>query len=168
MLENALKYASLGFKVFPTREGLKTPATTNGFKNASGEESAIKGWWSNGQKFNIAIPTGKVNGIFSLDIDCKKGKNGFLWLEQQGEIPNTVEFKTPSGGKQYIFKLPDFYVGCNSDVLADGVDIRGEVGYFVAPPSHCIKTEHYDYEGDYVRKSKYGNDILTKHFFSFV
>ncbi len=95
MLETALKYAALGYKVFPIKEGLKTPATTNGFKDATADFDKISAWWGNGRVYNLAIRTGKESGFFSLDVDCKNGKDGFLWLNAQGEIPNTIIQKSP-------------------------------------------------------------------------
>lgn len=156
MVENAIKYASLGLKVFPIREGLKTPAIAKGFQAASSDRSIISKWWTEETKLNIAIRTGAESGIFSLDVDTKNGKDGFEWLKAQGDLPNTVEFKTPSGGKQFIFKMPDFFVGSNSGKLAEGVDIRGEGGYFVAPPSYLKETDTYKFSGPYVFMTEQG------------
>lgn len=136
MLESAIKYASLGWRIFPIKEGMKTPATPNGFKDATIDVNKINVWWST-NKYNIAIRTGRESGIFCLDVDCKNNKNGFLWLKHQGEFPNTAIQITPSGGKHYIFKMPDFFIGSSSDKLAEGIDIRAEGGYFVCSPSSC-------------------------------
>ncbi len=149
MLENALKYAKLGLKVFPIKEGFKNPATANGFYSATTEESIIRKWWGENPNYNIAIRTGKESGLFSLDVDTKLGKNGFLWLEAQGDLPNTVIQNTPSGGKQYFFKIPDFTVTCNSEKLAEGIDVRGDGGYVLVPPSKLIESPTYKYCGTY-------------------
>ena len=156
MLEHALKYASLNLKVFPIREGLKTPAIAKGFQAASSDVKKVNEWWGGNAKLNIAIRTGAESGIFSLDVDTKNGKNGFEWLNAQGDLPATVVFKTPSGGKQYIFRMPDFFVGSNSGKLAEGVDIRGEGGYFVAPPSWLKETETYKFSGVYEYMTEQG------------
>lgn len=158
MIKHALKYASLGWKVFPIREGLKTPATTNGFKDATNNTDKIAQWFGNGQKYNIAIRTGRESGFFSLDIDCKNGKNGFIWLEAMGDLPHTVTQLTPSGGKQFFFKMPDFFVASSSDKIAEGVDIRAEGGYCLVPPSFCKETENYKFSGlyEYMMESEAG------------
>ncbi len=156
MLEHALRYASLGFKIFPIKEGLKTPATTNGFKDATADLEKIKGWWGNGAIYNMAIRTGRESGFFSLDVDCKNGKNGFLWLDAQDDLPLTLTQKTPSGGKQFFFKMPDFPIFNSSDKIADGIDIRGDGGYVLAPPSFCKKTSTYEYEGAYEYMTEQG------------
>lgn len=149
MIEHALKYASLGLKVFPIREGLKTPATSNGFLAATTDESTIRAWWVENPNYNIAIRTGKESGIFCLDIDSKNGKDGFQWLNAQGDIPATPIQITPSGGKHYIFKTPDFLVTSNSGKLAAGIDIRGEQGYILVSPSTLNKTDTYKFSAPY-------------------
>lgn len=149
MLESALKYAAIGLKVFPLREGLKTPATPNGFYSASTDGNIIKEWWRENPRNNIAVRTGKESGLFVLDVDCKNGKNGFLWVDANGEIPPTWAQLTPSGGHQYFFLLPEFNIFCSSDKLAQGIDIRGENGYVCVAPSKLIETETYKYPGDY-------------------
>lgn len=149
MLEHALKYISLGWKVFPIIEGVKKPATLNGFKEATSDLVKIKNWFGNGRIYNLAIRTGSESGFFSLDVDCKNGKDGFLWLNAQGDLPATVIQQTPSGGKQFFFKMPNFPVYCSSDKIAEGIDIRGDGGYVLAPPSFCKRTNEYEYEGRY-------------------
>ena len=149
MIEQALKYASLGLRVFPIREGLKTPAVPKGFHAATSDITIITQWWAENPKYNVAIRTGRQSGIFSLDIDCKNGKDGFLWLEAQGDMPPTIIQKTPSGGKQFIFKTPDFLITSNSGKLAEGIDIRGEQGYILAPPSYLKETSTYKFSGFY-------------------
>lgn len=149
MLEHALKYASLGLKVFPIAEGLKTPAISKGFYSAVKDTDIITKWWTDNPRNNIAIRTGKESGVLLLDIDCKKDKNGFGWVNAKGELPDTWAQLTPSGGRQYFFKMPEFYVGSNSNRLADGIDIRAEVGYTMAPPSVLTETPAYKYSGKY-------------------
>lgn len=157
MLEAAIKYASLGWKIFPITEGCKAPpATPNGYKDATNESAKVFEWFGNGRKYNLAISTGRDSGFFSLDVDCKKGKDGFIWLNAQDELPNTIVQKTPSGGKQFFFKMPDFPVYCSSDKIAEGIDIRGDGGYVLTPPSFCKKTPLYDYEGAYEFMSEQG------------
>ena len=61
-------YTERGWKVFPLTKNTKTPATPNGFKDASTDPRTIKP----GQ--NVGIATGK--GLLVLDIDRKHGKDG--------------------------------------------------------------------------------------------
>lgn len=146
-LEWALKYASIGWHVFPISDGLKIPTKgSSGFNDATTDECKIREMWDKHPNANIGV---FAKSIMCLDIDKKDDKNGFIWLEAQEELPITVIQSTPSGSKQFIFKMPDAYIKSSADVLAKGVDIRANDGYFVAPPSHLKRTPTYNYEGDY-------------------
>ena len=62
-------------------------------------------------KFNVGIPTGRINNLIVLDIDIKKESKKELdgvakmkdYIEQHKDI-NTLTVKTPSGGTHYYFK----------------------------------------------------------------
>ena len=94
-------------------------------------------WFQQGE-CNIGIVTGEISGIIVLDIDAKPGKNGLETLQKMGlEIPHTRKVITGSGGHHYFFKHPGFHVPNSVSFAGDlpGVDIRGDGGYVVAPPS---------------------------------
>jgi hypothetical protein len=148
-LDWALKYASIGWHVFPVIAKWKTPACKNGFLDATTDIKQITEWWTKNPNYNIGIRCGSDGSkILCLDIDRKKDKDGFMWLKAQDMIP-TIEQNTPSGGKQFIFLMPEEHIKSSSDEIATGVDIRGDGGYFVAPPSVIAKRDGYDYSGEY-------------------
>jgi hypothetical protein len=71
-------------------------------------------------------------------------------------IPETLTQTTGSGGRHYLFRYPEGTGGDGSEVsygnrasLAPSVDIRGEGGYIVAPPSvhHSGNQYRWDDEG---------------------
>lgn len=93
-------------------------------------------WIDNGAK-GIGLVTGKLNGIVVLDIDVKKGKNGWTSLKGK-DIPETVTVTTQSGGTHFYFKYPadiDFQMSNTADMYGkdSGVDMRGEGGFVVMP-----------------------------------
>lgn len=145
----ALKYASIGWHIFPVVQGWKTPACKNGFNDATTDIKKIKEWWEKNPNYNIGVRCGS-NGskILCLDIDKKKDKNGFSWLNQQDMIPS-IEQDTPSGGKQFIFTMPEEHIKSSSDEISIGVDIRADGGYFIAPPSKIASRDGYPFSGDY-------------------
>src|SRR3990167_445628 len=137
MIEHAIKYISKGWSVFPCVG--KKPLTPHGYKDATNDPELAKQKFSNNQ--NIAIATGKVSDIFVLDVDVKDGKNGDEVLaeleSEHGELPHTIESLTCSGGRHIYFKYPkEKKVGCRTDVRT-GLDVRGDGGYVIAPPSTC-------------------------------
>ena len=137
MLTHARQWARGGWRVFPLHPGGKTPLTAHGFKDASRDEAVITGWWTQYPEANIALATG--DGVVVLDIDRKNGKDGFASLAEAGvdlATINTYTVHSPSGGAHLYFH-PAAPVKSRVDVLGkgSGVDIRGEGGYIVVPPS---------------------------------
>jgi len=133
-LELALRYASLGLPSFPCKPGEKKPATEHGFKDATTEHEQLERWFE-GLGHNIGIPTGAVSGAWVLDIDSYKGGTESLAQLLEGlELPSTWMSRTGRGGLHYWFKMPGAKVTTRAD-LVPGIDIRGDGGYVVVPPS---------------------------------
>jgi hypothetical protein len=113
----------------------------NGFKGATTDEKTIRGWWHEYPDAGIGLPTGAQSGIDVLDIDFKNGKNGALSLSsllgELGALPETVSASTSSGGKHRYFRHVQG-TRCSPDKLGAGLDVRGEGGFVVLPPSHGL------------------------------
>jgi len=140
-IEHALAYARMGWAVFPLAPGTKIPiAGSGGFKDATSDINAVTAWWTVTPDANIGIATGKASGFWVIDVDMKKGKDGAASLKafaaQHSGIPAaTRRVLTPSGGFHLYIAYDDRTpVRNRADVLV-GVDIRGDGGYVVAPPS---------------------------------
>ena len=67
-LEWALKYAGLGWHVFPCNID-KTPKTVNGLHDATIDQAQIRCWWEKWPDASIGLATGKISGVWVLDID---------------------------------------------------------------------------------------------------
>jgi hypothetical protein len=98
---------------------------------------------------NIAIITGTPSGIFAVDIDPKNGGTDALKRleEDHQQLPYTRVHKTGSGGKHYLFRMPENQDISNSnrnlkDAGYGGIDIRGTGGYIVAPSSVTNKGDY--------------------------
>ena len=139
------KYIALGFAVLPCRG--KIPATAHGYKDATKDPEKIKSFTG-----NIGIATGAVSNIFVLDVDVKKSAGGDKSLaaleEKHGKLPETLTAKTWSGGLHYYFKYPSGGVNCKAGFLP-GLDIRGDGGYVVCPPSIVEDKNVAPYRGKY-------------------
>lgn len=165
MLDAALRYAlKLNLAVLPlhniTRDGGcscgnpyctsagKHPRTKNGSLDASRDPAQITKWWSAWPDANIGLATGKENGIIVIDVDVDKGGDEGLALlyEQYGELPETWEQITGSGGRHLVFKHPDSVIRNSASALAPGVDVRGAGGYIVAEPSNHKSGGRYTWE----------------------
>ncbi|KQK32136.1 hypothetical protein ARD30_07700 [Bosea thiooxidans] len=100
--------------------------------------------------YNIGIATG--NGLFVIDVDDKGGKSGsrsLRNLEQSiGALPVTLTAGTPSGGWHiYLRADPKAWIPNSVGKLGEGLDIRGDGGYVVAPGS-VIDDRSYTIEVD--------------------
>lgn len=140
LLSAALLYASIGWRVFPLKPRDKSPATINGFKNATTDEGQIRAWWAENPAYNIGIATG--NGLVVIDVDDKPEQhNGLLgsdflrdWEEEHGRISDTITAISGTGGTHYYFNVGHVHVpSCQSDTIF--IDLRADGGYIVAPPS---------------------------------
>lgn len=136
MIEMVHSYVNKGWAVFPCKN--KIPLTAHGYKDASRDLETVNRMFAEHPNANVAIATGKVSGIFVVDIDVKNdagGDDSLRELEQDhGELPHTVEAITWSGGRHIFFKYPERGIGCKTGVRP-GIDIRGDGGYVIAPPS---------------------------------
>ncbi len=141
MLDNALKYASYGFKIFPVNG--KIPAIKGWQKEATCDPLKLAELFKNTHT-GIGLATGKISGVTVLDVDTKNGVNGFQTLKNAGiELPITPITITPTGGRHYFFKYTDKLKNMVS-VLGEksGLDIRNDGGYVILPPSKLGDKEY--------------------------
>ena len=135
--KTALRCLALGWKVFPCLEDSKQPATQHGLLDATGDADRVVAYWSKVPLANLAVRTGQESGLIVLDVDVDKGGAETLKaLEAKFEkLPPTLTVVTPSGGSHFYFRHPGHEIRNTVDVPGVGLDIRGDGGYVVAPPS---------------------------------
>lgn len=142
-MKAGLSYAKrLGWRVLPVEPGGKKPILPDWANRASNDPAVIAGWIAAHPDANVGVaPDGE---IFVLDVDPKNGGDEELAkLEAEfGELPDTPQQATPSGGKHFVFKAPAGGVSNSASKIAPGIDIRGKGGQFVVAPS---KTEKGSY-----------------------
>lgn len=135
----ALWYASLGVAVFPCRPGEKVPLTGNGFYGASTDRAVVREWWRRWPQANIGAPTGATFDCLDVDSPAKRvgAPNGYFTLadiRDQGLLPEVLgRAATPSGGCHLFVAVA---AGSRSKAgLGPGLDLRGDGGYVIMPPS---------------------------------
>lgn len=146
-LTAALKLAQQGFHILPLRPGDKRPLTTHGFKDAQPDQQLIKDWWKEWPDANIGIATGSVSAAVVIDIDPRnKGDQTLMFLEElYGPLPRTVESRTGGGGRHLFFKYPDTPIKSRANGIGQGLDVKANGGYIVAPPSIHPNGEPYSW-----------------------
>lgn len=155
----ALRYATLGFAVFPLAPLSKIPAIPKrapyngrGCNDATTDIEQIERWWKEYPKANVGLATGPVSGCWVLDVDPETSPDGAAWLAAKeaefGPLPVTPEAKTLKGGRHLLFKWNDAYpvgnrvnFGGDGDKKLMGLDARGDGGYIVAAPSHVVEVK---------------------------
>ena len=138
-----------GWKVFPANPENKTPLIKDWKNRASNNETIINRLFAPFPNAMVAVPTGPVNGITVIDFDIRDSYNGVSNFIQEGfKIPKTAGAKTPSGGFHLYFDSEEETIPTSASKLAIGVDVRGDGGYVIAPPSQSIKGT-YKWETDW-------------------
>jgi len=165
MLAAALAYTKKGWRVFPlhwikpdggcscnnTRcdSPGKHPRIVEWQKLANADERWMKDWWKRWPEANIGLVMGAASGVFALDIDPRHGGDVALTelIEQHGdEWLETSQARTGGGGHHILFAYPQGLNIRNSvERLGEGIDVRGEGGYIVAPPSLHASGRRYEW-----------------------
>ena len=138
LLKAALAYARRGVPVFPCEPGGKRPLTYNGFWDASADPRRVEIWWGRWPDANLGVPTGERTGLLVLDIDPEAGGPESLAALERAvrPLPKTAKTRTGGGGVHVFFTYPTGEEVRNSaGRLGPGLDVRGEGGYVVVPPS---------------------------------
>lgn len=147
LLTAALEYAARGWPVFPCTIQ-KRPRVQHGFYEATTEPAAITAWWRQWPRASIGMPTGKVSGLVVLDVDIQKGGDDSLHelCLTYATIPSTVQSITGGGGIHYFFAHPGVHIPPSASQLGPGLDIRGDGGYVILPPSPHPSGRTYEWE----------------------
>lgn len=136
-LEAARRYLARGWSVLPLRPRDKRPLILwEHLQHERPSEQDVVEWFRRWPDANIGIVTGEISNLIVLDIDPKHGGDAALGrLEQRfGPLSATVEAVTGGDGRHLYFAHPGGLTR-NRAGLAQGIDLRGDGGYIVAPPS---------------------------------
>jgi hypothetical protein len=136
-LKAALDYGRLGWSVIPVEPSGKRPMLGwQVYQYRRAEVPEIAEWFQRWPEANIAIVTGIVSGLVVLDLDPRHGVAASLEQLKRAHrsLPDTVEASTGGGGRHLYFAHPG-EVTRNRVGLLPGIDLRGDGGYVVAPPS---------------------------------
>ena len=125
----------------------KHPANPKGLLGAGRDPALLQRWFGT-SCCNLGVVTGAVSGLVVLDIDPQHGGDASLGaLEtRHGKLPSTVEVLTGGGGRHLYFAHPGGRVANSAGKLGPGLDVRGDGGYVVAPPSLHRSGRSYAWE----------------------
>lgn len=133
----AKDYLSRQWSVLPLRPREKRPLIQwEPLQRALPSAADIDMWFERWPDANIGIVTGEISNLVVLDIDPNHGGDASLErLERRfAPLPETIEATTGGGGRHLYFTHPGGLIR-NRTGIAQGIDLRSDGGYVVAPPS---------------------------------
>lgn len=160
-------YRSLGLQVTPAHTPAHMPPggqwkrpvlDWTEFQNALVPEALFARWYDpntgeHRQRRNMGIITGAASGgVVVVDLDVHDGRDGRSWwlalvaVEANGLEPETVSQVTGGGGRQLLFLAPEGWTPPTFKAPPVGVDVRGQGGFIMAPPSMHASGRIYDWE----------------------
>jgi hypothetical protein len=133
----AHEYAARGWSVIPIEPRAKRPiAAWLPFQRRRASADEIDAWLRRWPHANVAVVTGKISGLVVLDVDARHdGVQSLARLEAaHGALPDTVECRTGGDGRHLYFAHPGRR-SPNRVGIVPGIDVRGDGGCVVVPPS---------------------------------
>ena len=133
----ARAYLARGWSVIPVEPHGKRPLVAwRAFQTRVATLTELAHWFERWPDANVAIVTGRLSGLVVVDVDPRHGGTESLAAIEaaRGPLPDTVEALTGGGGRHLYFRHPGRRCPNRVGVLA-GIDVRGDGGCIVAPPS---------------------------------
>ena len=164
-IDAALGYAANGWPVFPCH-GIhgggctcraadcaspgKHPRVARGLHSASTDPAQIARWWARWPYANVGLRTGAESELTVLDVDPAHGGSRSIkaLIDRHGGLSEVPRVRTGSGGWHLFFAHPGEPVRNSAGRLGPGLDIRGDGGYVIAPPSVHASGRQYRWEVD--------------------
>ncbi len=108
----------------------------------------VNDWFRRWPEANVGVVTGRVSGVIVLDIDPRNaGEASLLELEATvGVLPSTATVLTGGGGRHLWYLSGEAIVP--SRPLGPGLDLKGEGGLVVVPPSLHMSGHRYCWVGE--------------------
>jgi hypothetical protein len=132
--EAALLLAERGIPVFPCKQDKSPhylkPTLEHGHVNATTDQDLITEWWDRWPEALIGMPTGSRSGVWVLDED-QPGALGRLPYQ----LPQTYTVATQHEGHHHLYFTYVEGVTNRRESLPVGLDVRGEGGFVIVPPS---------------------------------
>jgi archaellum biogenesis ATPase FlaH len=129
---------NLGWSIIPVSTEKKPLIEWKKYQEEKSTVEEITDWFVSYPNANIGVVTGKISNLIVVDIDPRHGGTD----EELKHLP-TVKSATGGGGWHYYFQYKDGVQ--NRAAIKPGIDIRGEGGYVILPPSLHISGKAYEW-----------------------
>lgn len=153
--EAALEYVARDWAVLPLhfvingkcscgKPGCKSPGkhpfSVHGVTDASKDAEQVEAWWKQWPSANVGIATGAVSNLVVIDAD---GSEGIEAARQFLGDPFAYPCVQTGSGYHFYFLHPGVEIRNSASRIAPHLDIRGDGGYCVAPPSTHVSGSTY-------------------------
>lgn len=122
----------------------KHPRTKSGLREATADPETVAGWWERWPDANLGCLPGP-SGFVVLDLDGPEGAAAAQALGLLAEPTLEVETGRADGGRHRWYRHPGGHVG--NAQLAPKIDVRGDAGYVLLPPSVHATGRTYRWHG---------------------
>jgi len=132
-----LRMAARGFRLFPVAIRSKRPLIGEWPERATSDAERLHAWKQEYSGCNWGLTCGCDSGVFVLDVDGDEGAASLRGLvkDHGREWTDTLSAKTARGFHLYFRYPTDAVVRNSASKLAPGLDVRGDGGYVLVPPS---------------------------------
>lgn len=138
----AAEYFDRGWSVIPLSGKRPAVSSWREFQRCRAGLSHLKQWFKDGS-VNVGIVTGQLSGL--VVVDCDTPDDASFWKESFPKTPLAVV--TGRGGNHFYYRYPmGEEVFNRAGLLNRKIDLRGQGGYVVAPPSLHPNGTHYRWQ----------------------
>ena len=135
----SFRYVLRRVAIFPLAPGSKCPIKgSHGLRDATDDPDVTRVRWQRTPQANIGAATGSRSEFWVLDVDVPDGPESLAALEAEHDpLPVTIEANTPRGGRHLYWRWPGDgpEIRNSAGRIGVGLDVRGEGGSIVLPPS---------------------------------
>lgn len=132
MREHALRYLAAGLTVIPVINK-RALFDWEQYQEQPPDAAQVAAWWDAWPSADIAVLLGRRSGVVRIDVDGATEA-----LAAMGELPETAEFTTPSGGRGYLLQWEE-WVTTTQLWRGSGehqeLRVQSDGAYTVVPPS---------------------------------
>ncbi len=138
LFHHAEEYVQRGWSVIPVGMDKKPVIVWKPYQQRRPTLGEIAVWFGHGSTHQLGIVTGKVSDL--VVVDCDAREEAVWWWNNYPRTPLIV--KTPRG-IHFYYRYGE--TGNRTGIFRRKIDIRGEGGYVVAPPSRNERDTQYEW-----------------------
>lgn len=137
--EKALEYLAEGYSIIPVGIDKKPLINWKPYQHKRLTEKEVKKLFSDPKARGIAVITGKLSGLAVLDFE----KDADIPFEK---LKTGIQARSGGGGVHFYYKYPASYDLFSCTRLLPDMDLRGEGGYIILPPSEHKSGNRYKWK----------------------